>query len=87
MKGRPLDLIAQPVKIPVNKLLVQKVACGRAHTVLLNKNGQAFTLGHNGYGQCGRPIVNNEDYTRQTTVNKIPIEEAVRQIVCGQDHR
>ena len=64
-----------------------KVACGRAHTVLLTDDGQALTLGHNGYGQCGRFIVENEDYKKQSTVHRIKLSSKIAQIYCGQDNR
>ena len=87
-KGHPLELIIEPVPIqlPTSESIVQ-AACGRAHTVVLTKTGNVLTLGHNGYGQCGRAIIENEDYQRQSTVHQVKIEEKFKQIVCGQDHR
>jgi len=86
-KGRPLELLIEPVPIhlPINDTIAT-AACGRAHTVILTNTGDAFTLGHNGYGQCGRMLIENEDYRRQSTVHKIKIDEKINQIECGQDH-
>lgn len=87
-KGHPLEMIIEPVPIHLPTTdPVSKAACGRAHTVMLTKTGKAFTLGHNGYGQCGRTTIENEDYQKQSTVHQVDIEEKVNQIVCGQDHR
>lgn len=87
-KGHPLELIIEPVPIHLPTTdHISQVACGRAHTVILTNTGNAFTLGHNGYGQCGRTIVENEDYQKQSIVHQIDIEEKVSQVVCGQDHR
>jgi len=86
-KGHPLELIIEPVPIHLPTTdHISQVACGRAHTVILTNTGNAFTLGHNGYGQCGRTIVENEDYQKQSIVHQIDIEEKVSQVVCGQDH-
>ena len=87
-KDHPLELIIEPVPIhlPNLKSSVTGVACGRAHTVLLTEKDGVLTLGHNGYGQCGRHIVENEDYQRQSTVHQILIDAKIDQISCGQDH-
>lgn len=87
-KDHPLELIAEPVPIhlPNVKSSITGVACGRAHTLVLTEKSDVLTLGHNGYGQCGRHIVENEDYQRQSTVHKITIDAKISQVVCGQDH-
>ena len=63
---------------------------GQAHSVLLTKNGQVLTLGSNAYGQCGRPVIDNEDYFRSKVIHsvKIPLEEndSVTDIECGINH-
>lgn len=83
-----MELIAEPVPIhlPNIKSNVSGVACGRAHTVILTEKDGALTLGHNGYGQCGRHIVENEDYQRQSTVHNIRIDAKISKVACGQDH-
>jgi alpha-tubulin suppressor-like RCC1 family protein len=87
-KDHPLELIVEPVPIhlPHDKTSVAGVACGRAHTLVLTGKSEVLTLGHNGYGQCGRHIVENEDYQRQSTVHTIRIDEKISQVACGQDH-
>ncbi len=87
-KDHPLELIVEPVPIhlPHDKTSVAGVACGRAHTLVLTGKSEVLTLGHNGYGQCGRHIVENEDYQRQSTVHTIQIDEKISQVACGQDH-
>ena len=88
-RDHPLDLLIEPVPInlPNVKSPVVGIACGRAHTVILSEKDGVFTLGHNGYGQCGRPIIENEDYHRERTAHRIKCEEKFSNIVCGQDHR
>lgn len=76
-----------PINLPNAKSPVIDIACGRAHTVVLTEREGAFTLGHNGYGQCGRPIVENEDYQRRSLVHQIKSDVKFTQVVCGQDHR
>jgi alpha-tubulin suppressor-like RCC1 family protein len=58
-KDHPLELLIEPVPIhlPNVKSAVIGVACGRAHSVVLTEKDGAFSLGHNGYGQCGRLIM------------------------------
>ncbi len=52
-------------------------------------------LGNNAYGQCGRPIIEHEDYFNNRVVHKVKgpwsdeaeSEERLEDIYCGQDHR
>ena len=88
-KDHPLELLIEPVPIhlPNVKSAVTGVACGRAHTVVVTEKDGAFSLGHNGYGQCGRPIIENEDYNKQSMAHRFRSNEKFVQAVCGQDHR
>merc|ERR1712038_2002961 len=43
-------------------------------------------MGNNSAGQCGRRIIENEIYSGSRTVYKIPIEEKISHVECGQDH-
>ncbi len=43
------------------KLKIIDMSCGRSHSLVLTNFG-LFTLGNNAYGQCARPIVENEEY-------------------------
>jgi alpha-tubulin suppressor-like RCC1 family protein len=89
--GRILDYVIQPVPVelplahPATTKLTQ-VACGRAHTVLVTDNEGVFTLGNNAYGQCGRPVVANEDFRGSQMINRVKFDHQVKQIACGQDH-
>ena len=88
-KDHPLELLIEPVPIhlPNVKSAVIGVACGRAHSVVLTEKDGAFSLGHNGYGQCGRLIIENEDYQKQSMAHRFRSDEKFVQVVCGQDHR
>jgi len=51
-----------------------------------------FISGSNAYGQCGRPIIEEENYFLNQVVHKvkgpwIDLDEKVEDIYCGQDHR
>ncbi|XP_072029924.1 LOW QUALITY PROTEIN: RCC1-like G exchanging factor-like protein [Amphiura filiformis] len=66
---------------------VIQVACGRAHSLILTDKEGVFSLGNNSHGQCGRPVIENESYSKNPVVYKIKgIEGNVKQVVCGQDH-
>lgn len=89
--GRILDYVIEPatIELPLiypNATKLTHVACGRAHTVVVTDAEGVFSLGHNSYGQCGRPIVEDESYRASQVINKIPLKEPIKQIVCGQDH-
>ena len=88
-KDHPLELLVEPVPIhlPNVSSSVIGVACGRAHTIVLTEKDGAFSFGHNGYGQCGRPIIENEDYQKQSMAHRFRSDEKFVQVVCGQDHR
>ena len=65
---------------------------GRAHTLALTSTGDVFSMGSNCYGQCGRAIVEDEDYFRSQVIHKIDFEtkgpdDKVVGILCGMDHR
>lgn len=93
---RPMELILYPAPIelprrsPSEVHTVVKVACGRAHTVAVTEAGAIFTLGNNAYGQCGRTIIEDENYKGSEVVTilepQIFDNEPIRDVVCGQDH-
>lgn len=64
------------------------IAAGRAHSLILTTEG-LFTLGNNAYGQCGRPIIMNENYENCMVVHHIPDIEGkkITAVTTGQDHR
>ena len=86
----PIIKQPRPIFIPLKEktTTVLGLAAGRAHLLVLTEEG-VYTLGNNGYGQCGRPIINNEDYYRSKAVNFIPnIKGAkITSVGAGQDHR
>ncbi|XP_034252692.1 RCC1-like G exchanging factor-like protein isoform X2 [Thrips palmi] len=89
--GHPLALLLNPapINIPLKsiKTRVKGLAAGRAHLLVHTDDG-VFSLGNNAYGQCGRPIIENENYSGSRIVHKIvnlPADE-IRSVACGQDH-
>ncbi|XP_043239071.1 RCC1-like G exchanging factor-like protein isoform X1 [Amphibalanus amphitrite] len=88
--GHPLERVTSPVPItiPVDdpSIKVTAVACGRSHTAFVTSDGAAYTLGNNAYGQCGRQVLEREDYSSNATVHRVPLELPVRTVTCGQDH-
>ncbi|XP_041361472.1 RCC1-like G exchanging factor-like protein [Gigantopelta aegis] len=89
--GRILDYIIEPavVNLPLQKpesTRIRHLACGRAHSLILTDEG-VFSLGNNAYGQCGRPVVEEEVYGKNPTINKVSnLPDNISQVVCGQDH-
>lgn len=92
-KDRPLELICfpQPIHLPIanpKKTKVLKLAAGRAHLLVLTDEG-LYTLGNNAYGQCGRSVVEDENYSAHCFVHHIKNIDGkqIIDIECGQDHR
>ena len=79
-------LINLPVKDSSTKVL--DMAAGRAHLLVLTDEG-LFTLGNNAYGQCGRPIIPEENYEKSRVIHHIPNikEKKIKAVTAGQDHR
>lgn len=44
-----------------------------------------YTLGNNSFGQCGRPIIPNENYKASRTIHVIDRDD-ITKAVCGHDH-
>lgn len=63
------------------------MAAGRAHTLVLTNTDGVYALGSNAYGQCGRKIIANEDFSKLRNVNNITLNDDISKIICGQDHR
>lgn len=86
--GCPLEIVATPSPIVLpTKAPISRVACGRAHSLLMNKTGQVFSIGNNAFGQCGRPIRESEIYFGSKTCHELTdLPNNVIDIVCGQDH-
>ncbi|XP_050727668.1 RCC1-like G exchanging factor-like protein isoform X2 [Eriocheir sinensis] len=88
--GHPLGMLINPapIDLPVKeKSRVIKVASGRAHTVMLTDSNSVWTVGNNAYGQCGRPVIPDEDYGREAYYHHLTALEGtrVKQVECGQD--
>ncbi|CAG0906173.1 unnamed protein product, partial [Darwinula stevensoni] len=62
---------------------------GRAHTLILTEDGIVWSLGNNGYGQCCRPIIKDEDYLKSSTIHLIhgpwDSDDPITNVTCGQD--
>lgn len=80
----------RPINLPLqnNTTRVVDMDAGRAHLLILTTEG-LFTLGNNAYGQCGRPIVLNEEYKKSMVIHHIPDIKGSKiiAVTTGQDHR
>jgi hypothetical protein len=93
---QPMEILIYPAPIELPKrthdeiVQVTKVASGRAHTVAIGDNGIVYTLGNNAYGQCGRQIVDDENYFGSQVVTMLESStfngEELKDVTCGQDH-
>ncbi|XP_011170411.1 RCC1-like G exchanging factor-like protein [Solenopsis invicta] len=81
--------IPRPITLPLKDISTKIIgmAAGRAHLLILTTEG-LFTLGNNAYGQCGRPIILNENYEKSMTIHCIPDIKGnkVIAVTAGQDH-
>ena len=62
--GQPLETLIVPsaIQLPLRAgEKVVKVAAGRTHSLALSSQGRVMSWGNNCYGQCGRPIIENEN--------------------------
>lgn len=96
--NKPMELMYYPAPIALPKmnenecLNIKKVAAGRAHSIALSESDILFTLGNNSFGQCGRPIVEDEGYYSSEMVHRIDSKsifgenDKLKDIVCGLDH-
>ncbi|XP_056910288.1 RCC1-like G exchanging factor-like protein [Takifugu flavidus] len=79
-----------PVALPLvepQQTRVLQVSCGRAHSLVLTDHEGVFSMGNNSYGQCGRPIVEDEVYSGSHVIHRIDgFDCGVVQVACGQDH-
>ena len=75
------------------KLKILDISCGRVHSMVLTNKG-IVSFGNNSYGQCGRPIVENENYCGNTSIlqniskfiQMDSKDDKVVSVKCGQDH-
>ncbi|XP_064652593.1 RCC1-like G exchanging factor-like protein isoform X2 [Lineus longissimus] len=89
-QGR-LDYVISPaeIKLPFvhpTTTEVRLAAAGRAHSVLVTDKEGAFSLGNNSCGQCGRTVVEGEEFSGSQIINKVPVPGNVEQVVCGNEH-
>ncbi|XP_044765857.1 RCC1-like G exchanging factor-like protein [Coccinella septempunctata] len=91
-QGKPLEILfyPKPIELPfknTTKCEIKKIAAGRAHSLILTHEG-LYLLGNNAYGQCGRPIIQDEDYSRSNYIHYIENLDGkeIIDIECGQDH-
>lgn len=94
--NRPIELVIYPAPINLpkttndEKIQIIKCAAGRAHLLALSETGVVYSLGNNSYGQCGRKVIENEDYMGNQTIHRIENlaeNDKIISIECGQDHR
>ncbi|KAK5887297.1 hypothetical protein CesoFtcFv8_015910 [Champsocephalus esox] len=89
-KSYDFVLEPSPVALPLQKPLqtrVLQVSSGRAHSLILTDQEGVFSMGNNAYGQCGRPIVEDEVYSGSHTIHRMTgFSSRVTQVACGQDH-
>lgn len=95
--GRSLELLVYPAPIELpernssedkDTMQIVRCAAGRAHLLSLAEDGRVFAMGNNSYGQCGRAVIENEDYSESNMIHVIDgvDGESVSDIHCGQDH-
>ncbi|CAN9501049.1 unnamed protein product [Ophioblennius macclurei] len=79
--------VALPLKEPQATRVVQ-VSCGRSHSLVLTDREGVFSMGNNAYGQCGRPIVEDEVYSGSHIIHNLDGfgGNRIKQVACGQDH-
>ena len=87
--GGPLEVLIVPsaLQLPLSAgERVRGLACGRAHSLALTSTGRVLGWGNNGYGQCGRPVLEEEDYLASRAVHDLGLEGRAVSVVAGQDH-
>ncbi|XP_055334906.1 RCC1-like G exchanging factor-like protein [Paramacrobiotus metropolitanus] len=88
-KDRSMKTVLAPIPLDLplrnRKAKVLQVAAGRAHSVILTEEG-CFALGNNAYGQCGRKIVEKENYANNSRIHRVQdLPGDVIKIHCSQD--
>ena len=86
------DVLIQPVpvKLPTESKALS-VSAGRSHTIAITEDGELYSMGNNAYGQCGRNVIEDEDYQRSNIIHNVKIPDLgankVVDATCGMDHR
>lgn len=97
LTNKPMEEMIYPAPIFLPKvnddeeIQIVKCAAGRAHSVVLSNAGVMYTMGNNAFGQCGRAIIENEQFAASQMIHRIDgniLSEGakVNDIRCGQDH-
>ena len=87
------QIIHLPFTLQEKKTLrILEITCGRVHSVVLTNLG-IITFGNNSYGQCARPIVENEEYFGNQSVIQsvskyleLDSDDQIISVKAGQDH-
>lgn len=87
----PLGVLLQPrpMHLPLgNASRVSHISGGRAHAAILTSPDGLFMIGNNAYGQCGRRIIDGEQYEGSKLIQVFQDldGEKIAQVECGQDH-
>ncbi|KAK6630329.1 hypothetical protein RUM44_004996 [Polyplax serrata] len=92
-KDSYLEIVLVPLPIPLafkwpEKTKIKNLAAGRAHLVIVTDLEGVFILGNNSYGQCGRTVIENENYSGSRVVHKLLQfkNDPIKSAECGQDH-
>lgn len=95
--NKPMEEMIYPAPIFLPKaneneeIQIVKCAAGRAHSIVLSNAGILYTMGNNAFGQCGRTIIDGEQFAASQMIHRIDGNALsdgakVKDIVCGQDH-
>ena len=94
--GHPVEVVINPqeIKLPLAKdETISRIECGQSHSLILTSKGRVLSMGSNAFGQCGRSVIENENY-RRSSKNSIgvlvdlddPGEDAIVNLECGINH-
>lgn len=93
--NKPMEQLIYPAPIILpkckeeDKIQIKQCAAGRAHALVVSEENVIYSLGNNAYGQCGRPIVQDEQYCGSQmvhTISRVGENETIADVHCGQDH-
>lgn len=89
LRDHPLEMLIEPapIEVPIKRQhKVTKVSAGRAHSILATTDG-VWSIGNNAYGQCGRHIIEQENYSYKAIYHRISELDGldIKQVECGQD--
>lgn len=73
--------LVYPTQMPVSNLFFVKLALGNDFTLCLSEEGDIYSFGKNGYGQCGH--ADRKDVLIPTKIN---IDQKFSFVSCGNSH-